>query len=314
MQATFTPPTTGIGPNRYLNRDRFFMMIGVAFFLHILFLIIADLLPDDEVKQVPVRALNLKLGDADTGLGVRMIPRFEPKPQPQQTAPSTKPKASSAQSQAAAPKQSVKPSPSKPLLKKIEVKEAHRKKPAQQNTPLYKLQEDANGLVIEKAAPKPVPLKPKKEPLFVPDLSALNLPKSAPAISSTPQEFVRETNTAPAHPGLANEAKGQTAAPTTEAEILKRYEQLLSAWIQRHKIYPDSAKALRLEGEPVVRIRIDRSGNVRFSSLEKVSPHRMLNIAAMEMIKRANPVPPVPNNYPGGQVLEFLIPVSYKLR
>lgn len=300
MQQTFAAPTTGIGPNRYINSDRIFVMLGVAFVVHMLFLIVADLLPDEEIKQVPVRALNLKLGDANSGIGMQMVPRFTP-PTPIAPTPIAEPTPPAAI--APAPK-AAKPAPAKksyapPKVKKITVKEAERKKPAEQ--PTKQIVKQDSGLVTE-TIPMPAPV------------ATFELPKpTAPAIAAKPQEYVREQAVTPVQQGVGNEATG-IADETSKAEILKRYEQLLSSWIQRHKVYPDEAKQQGLQGEPIVRIRIDRQGNVRYSSLEKLTNHRLLNIAAMEMIKRANPVPAVPANYPGGQILEFLIPVSYKLR
>lgn len=321
MQDTFRAPTTGIGPNRYLDSNKLFVMIGIAFFLHLTFLIVADLLPEQEIKQVPVRALNLKLGDSKSGIGMRMVQSFTPPaPKVEKVAPKPAP------TPAPAPKVEA-PAPAKkqytpPKLKKIAVSEPEpvRKKPMEQ--PTKQVVQDETGMVKEVplTPSKVIPREPVEQsiPTPVPVVESVSLPAPTPApaaISATPQEYVRELAVAAAAPeqGVGNDMTG-VADATSKAEILKRYEQLLSSWIQRHKIYPDEAKALKLEGEPIIRIRIDRQGNVRYSSLEKLADHRLLNIAAMEMIKRANPVPAVPANYPGGNVLEFLIPVSYKLR
>ena len=64
----------------------------------------------------------------------------------------------------------------------------------------------------------------------------------------------------------------------------------------------------------MVRIRIDRHGNIHYYELEHSTGYEMLDKAAIDMIRRANPVPAVPSDYPQGELLEFLIPVNYQLQ
>ena len=128
-----------------------------------------------------------------------------------------------------------------------------------------------------------------------------------PSQRSGPKQFVRNTNV---------QAKGSPRGNSTgkDAELMKRYEQLISLWIEKFKQYPMDARSQGLQGETVVRIRIDRKGNIRYYLLERSTGHPVLDRAAIDMVRRANPVPSVPNDYPKGDLIEFLIPVNFQLQ
>lgn len=124
----------------------------------------------------------------------------------------------------------------------------------------------------------------------------------------SPKQFVRSSE---AH-AKPKETMGNSTEK--EAELMSRYEQLISLWIEKFKQYPMDARTQGLQGETVVRIRIDRKGNVRYYLLERSTGHAILDRAAIDMVRRANPVPAVPNDYPKGDLIEFLIPVNFHLQ
>ncbi len=101
--------------------------------------------------------------------------------------------------------------------------------------------------------------------------------------------------------------------PAPDAVATARYEQLLVAWLEKYKKYPRRAKRLRIEGEGMLRILIDRSGQTRQISLAQRTGNRFLDKAALEMAQRANPFPPMPQSDPRTQ-LEFNVPVAFVLR
>lgn len=135
-------------------------------------------------------------------------------------------------------------------------------------------------------------------------------PKSQEAALA--HQYVRERDPNTVLPAQAGNALG--TAPSNEAEVLSHYEQAISSWIQRFKLYPEEAKKARLTGDAVLRVRIDRRGNVRYSALESSTGSPELDRAALEMVRRANPVPPASPDYPAAEVIEFLIPVSFRLQ
>lgn len=128
-----------------------------------------------------------------------------------------------------------------------------------------------------------------------------------PVPQAAAKQFVRNAPV-PASNGIKD---GNSKSPS--AELISRYEQLISLWVQKFKIYPDEARDAGMEGETVVRVRIDRRGTIRYYALERSTGHGELDRAAIAMIRRANPVPAVPNDYPEGDLLEFLIPVNFRL-
>lgn len=124
---------------------------------------------------------------------------------------------------------------------------------------------------------------------------------------SSARQYVREVSI----PNAAGSPRSK-ASGARDAELLSRYTQLISLWIQKFKVYPEEARQRGIIGESVVRIRVDRRGNVRYYALERTTGSEVLDRAAIDMIRRANPVPAVPNDYPEGELQEFLIPVSFK--
>ncbi len=126
-------------------------------------------------------------------------------------------------------------------------------------------------------------------------------------LSSAAKQFVRTNNI---------QAKGSSRGSSTakDAEMATRYEQLVSDWIKKFQRYPMEAREKGEEGETVVRIRIDRKGNIRYRILEHSTGSAALDRAAIDMVNRANPVPAVPNDYPKDDLIEFLIPVNFTLK
>lgn len=221
----------------YMLDDRHLMMaFGAAIFLHLLVFAGYHFAPKPVVKDIPIRTLNLRLGEVE-----------EPE--------------DNAQASSNAPAiEAIVDSVAREMVKKPDM-QASAPKP------------------IVKAAPKP----------------------------AEPKQYVREVNMPNVPAALKNEPSAK------EAEVMSRYTQLISLWIQKFKVYPDEARALGVEGSTMVRIRIDRKGNIRFYKLENTTGNEILDKAAIDMIKRANPVPAAPGDYPKEDLLEFLIPVSFSL-
>lgn len=98
-----------------------------------------------------------------------------------------------------------------------------------------------------------------------------------------------------------------------EQEVITKYEQKLALWLQQNHVYPVEARKQGMEGDAVIRMQIDRLGNVRFYELAERTPYDVLNNAVIKMVQRSDPVPPVPDDYPGDYVIEFLLPVNFKI-
>lgn len=104
-------------------------------------------------------------------------------------------------------------------------------------------------------------------------------------------------------------------APQGNEMLVTSYEQRLALWFQENQYYPDEAKEQRLEGSAVLRIEIDASGNIIHVEFAQRTGNAMLDRAVSIMVEKANPVPPLPRNYPyqPGEKLEFYIPIRFKV-
>lgn len=329
-QRTLAPSLAALGPNRYLKERDFFIMLGVAFVLHLSIIIVMGLMPREKITDIPVRALSFKIGGADRIAALGM-PRAAVPSDSTSTETSTQPAPSASSAPGSwratpAPLKPFmgKPATSKPAPKVVPVKPAKYVPvvpPEQRQMP----QENRVAPVavidplptVRDAPPPPLAKQPTAQPMpsALPDTSILTQ-VATPAIAPSPQRFVRETGAAPtAVQGAADGVKGGQGSETTSTngspeEARARYEQQISAWIQKHKLYP--ADAGGKEGRVVVRMRIDRAGYVRFYALEQASGIAPLDAAAIDMVRRANPVPAVPSDYPAGNLIEFLIPITFR--
>lgn len=156
-------------------------------------------------------------------------------------------------------------------------------------------------------APPPKPQSvPKPKP--IPETVIQEAPepqpsaKSAPEPVQTPVPIQGITLPFPTKPSIA----------PLDAAATVQYGQLFRAWLEKHKIYPRHAQRLRIEGEGMLRILIDRTGRIQHVTLEKRTGNRLLDKAALEMAQRADPFPPIPEN-DSRRELEFIVPVVFTL-
>lgn len=163
----------------------------------------------------------------------------------------------------------------------------------------------------QEPAPKPVP-KPTPEPV-----TQKPAPKPQPVIEPTPQPEPLPIENPPKivkKPVSVQEPSPVTPSPAPlSATAMAEYEQLLVAWLEKQKKYPTRAKRMRIEGEGRLRILINRTGQTQKITLEQSTGNRLLDKAALDMAKRANPFPPMPEN-DLRQTLEFIVPVVFALR
>jgi protein TonB len=90
------------------------------------------------------------------------------------------------------------------------------------------------------------------------------------------------------------------------------YYDLLSAWLERYKQYPDLARRRGLEGTASLRVAIRRDGSVISAALQAPSRHDVLDRAALDLVRRAEPFPHMPSDL-GGDRFEFVVPIHFHL-
>lgn len=168
-------------------------------------------------------------------------------------------------------------------------------------------------------APEP-PARLKAKPVAAaPAAPALPAPDDASSASDeagTPSSSAASVASRGGAPAGASGPIGNgpgSSAPNPGTTVRIRYEQQLYVWLARFKEYPMLARRRGLEGTGSVRVRLDRHGRVLTRSVDKSTGERLLDDAAVDMTRRADPFPPVPADYPGDS-FEFVAPIEFRLR
>ena len=91
------------------------------------------------------------------------------------------------------------------------------------------------------------------------------------------------------------------------------YSALVLAHLQRFRVYPDQARAAGITGVSTVRFTLGAGGNVVSVSLASSSGQGMLDQAALAMVRRAAPFPPIPPSLGRGS-MTFAAPIRFNLR
>ncbi|NBO20046.1 MAG: TonB family protein [Proteobacteria bacterium] len=161
-----------------------------------------------------------------------------------------------------------------------------------------------------KPAPPPPPVLAYQKPSDITKRFSNAKPAATEDVSNGIQQFGATDAKA------KTDVSGSKLGNATHAQQLEinSYEEQLALWLQRHQVYPLSARRDGLEGRAILRLQMDRMGNVRFMELSEKTGYPILDSAILSMVQRAEPLPPVPENYPeSGYILEFLLPVSFTL-
>jgi protein TonB len=254
-----------------LTHLHFAAAVFLAFLLHATAYGVWQLMPREAIMDIPVKVLNIKLGDGDD------------MPTEEQQAP--------------------KIAPNNAVVEQIISKVA---KDMQAEAPAGEVAVQPVDKPSAAPAKKPVDMEKlmaKAKPF---DVRTEGTAVAAPVQSVVASQFVREQDAPPTQGGST---LGNSNAPSAEA--VARYEQLISAWIDKFK-----PEKLMVVGQPAratasVRIRIDRRGNIRFMELEQSSQFQALDRAAIDTVRRANPVPPAPADYPSAETIEFIVPIVF---
>ncbi len=324
-RVTLAPSALAVGPNTYLSQNDFLRMMAIAFVVHAIIFIIASMIPQEKVVNIPVRALSFRLGDGDrisaVGMTMNATPAAPAAPVMKATGARETWKASNASNaKVPAPLRPIARTAPRPRPEPVPVK-APKLVPIEQ--PVQRQVPAENKPVAQPAptpppapVPAPVPTPPVEQAIPTPPAPAAETPPPAlpstapitqnqPAVADGPQQYVRESGVPVSELTKVGGGTGESAQV-----IRERYEQQISGWVGRHKMYP--AEAGGREGRVIVRMRIDRTGYVRYYAIEQSSGISAIDAAAIDMIRRANPMPAVPENYPSGALIEFLIPITFR--
>ncbi|RED44174.1 energy transducer TonB [Aestuariispira insulae] len=84
-------------------------------------------------------------------------------------------------------------------------------------------------------------------------------------------------------------------------------------WLERHKVYPKKARRKRKQGIVTLYFRVSRDGRVLAQDIRQGSGHEILDEEVLAMLKRAQPLPPLPDNVKGAYA-DMIIPIDFSLR
>jgi protein TonB len=135
--------------------------------------------------------------------------------------------------------------------------------------------------------PKPVPTPPVKQEQPPPRPSAL-----------------------PSRPVESAPVQGQSNAATTTAE--QSWDGQVLNKMERKKRYPNEAQRAGQQDMIYVRMTVDRSGHILDSSIARSQHFPLLDGAVTELVRRINPLPPLPAEIPGDRY-SITVPIDFFL-
>lgn len=163
------------------------------------------------------------------------------------------------------------------------------------------------------AVPPPVDIPPVRAPLP-------SNPVTLPPPSAKPAQPATSTPAAAAPASAAvvptGSAAGVGTIPGNDPRAKRQeadYFALVSAHLNRRKVYPAAARQARQQGVVTVRFTVDRHGNVSGVSIKRSSGHELLDNATLELLQRVAPLPRMPSSMQRNSVT-LSLPIDYSLR
>jgi protein TonB len=189
---------------------------------------------------------------------------------------------------------------------------------------LAELAPEASKKVMEKVE-KDIPLI---EPSPAPEPEAF-LPKQQPDKKEQPKEEAKEAVRDKQKP--QDEADPITSAPprieaqpsqtpasgqgmsASMARAHASWAKAMSAKLERLKRYPPAAERRGVKGVVVVKYRVDRSGQVVSTEVDKSSGSLLLDEEALELLERASPLPAPPVGI-ADEMLDNFLPIYFGMK
>ena len=171
---------------------------------------------------------------------------------------------------------------------------------------------------VEPPPPEPPPppvATPKPEPAPPPPKPVVHKPIVKPRPLPQPvREVPPEAPPVPMQRAMPQTAPVQTAAipvPHPVPTVSANYRALLSAWLESHKRYPDSARERGEEGRAQLRFRVDHFGRVLNYAVVSSSGYADLD-AGIEAMMHGAILPPFPADMTASDV-EVSVTVRFSL-
>jgi len=162
-------------------------------------------------------------------------------------------------------------------------------------------------------SPKPRPIELPKERSELQPVASKPEPSPEPPPPAVISVAPKVEETPPAFTASQPEPV-KPIGPTPQAIDNDRdlYGSLLTREIAKHKQYPKIAQMRGWQGTVKVELQIDNNGNLVASSINKSSGFEALDKQALEMVKKASPLPLPPESLRNRQ-FNILVPVTFRL-
>jgi protein TonB len=149
------------------------------------------------------------------------------------------------------------------------------------------------------AAPMPAhQIDPAASAAATPDAEQLVSARISPVVARLSSGMVDGS----ADTGGASSAQQDQAAESEYAAVLRAY-------LRKYFVYPDAARAERAGGTVELHLLIGHDGQVLSQWVQSSSGHAVLDASALDLIHRAQPLPPLPASTSG--TLEIELPLEY---
>ena len=246
-------------------------------------------------------------------------PRAEPKPEFVLPKTEPRPEAKAEPRLEFRPEPKIEPRPEPPPLARIEPRlepqPLPRVEPRPEPKPEPRAEIRPEPRTEFKAQPQPVPRDvppPSVQPRIDPVIAAPAAAQPAPPVATAPQPAAPPVASVPALPSAPPQAV--TGIDQAQENRLKEtYGLSISKEIKRFQKYPPPAQRRGWEGTAEVLLQISAEGKVISITLGKSSGRDILDKEALDMVRRASPLPQAPPDL-RGRALVVSVPIVFKLQ
>lgn len=160
--------------------------------------------------------------------------------------------------------------------------------------------------------PKPQRPVPPPRPVQRAQTTAPPRPAAPPPAASSSSSIGEQQSTASL---LSSSAAGASNSDLAAGHGGLRNDYLSRVFrhIEPYRVYPPSARENRQSGRVVTRVTINRDGQLVDARVERSSGWPIIDAAEIAAIRRAMPLPPVPNGMPGDPIV-LILPMNYGMR
>jgi len=235
---------------------------------------------------------------------VRPEPRIEPRPEPVMRQP--EPEAPPIPRAEIAPPPRPEPLPEPVAVPKPEVWPEPRIEPKIEIKPEPRVEPPP----VERVEPLPEPrTEVRPEPQSVQRVEPTLPPVAAAPVQPAPVAVPVPPPVPPRPAAL----KKEPFVLNVEPRLLQMFGQSISKEIKRYQKYPPLAQRRGWEGTAEVLLQIAADGKVSSITLGKSSGRSVLDDEALNMVRRASPLPQAPQNLRGRE-LTVTVPIVFKLQ